>query len=173
VFPTAAEAAMFPTFPYALPRFPQLAEANCGPCTPPPLPRLWKSPQRTARACPRRDPRHPRVVAAAAPASKRKPKPAPVPSDCPPWRRRRGFGLLLRGNRVPLCRCNELGLHPARHPPKRIPDLIAVDQTGVRRRRRCRSLEQTAALGPTVPTACAARRSPGFAVSVSFRVCSV
>jgi len=146
VFLTVAEATMFPHISRALPRFPQLAEANCDPCTPPPLPKLWRSPQETARACPRRDPHHPRVGLSLRrhPSADRSPRPflriAPrrvaasglAPSEEETW--------------VPSCRCDDLGLHPARHPPKRMPDIIAVDQTGVRRQRRRRSLELTAAL---------------------------
>jgi len=131
----------------ALPRLPQLAEANCDPCTPSPLPKLWRSPQGTARACPRCDPRPPESGSLSPrrhPSADRSPRPflriAPrrvaasglAPSEEETW--------------VPSCRCDDLGLPPARHPPKRMPDIIAVDQTGVRRQRRRRSLELTAAL---------------------------
>jgi hypothetical protein len=99
-----------------------------------------------------------------APASKRWPKPAPVPPDCPPPRRRVGFRPLRRGDRVPSCRC-----HDPRHRRSECQKSLLWTRPGFIISAAARPLGPTTALDRTCCSSHCSR-SPGFAVSVSFRV---
>jgi hypothetical protein len=125
----------------ALPRFPQLTEANCDPCTPPPsrsCGKVRKGLRERVRTVTRVHPRvgrhHRAGIQALAETCARS-------FGLPPFASLRRVGLLRRGNRVPSCRC-----HDPRHPPKRMPEITAVDQTGVHHQRRASSLEPNTAL---------------------------
>jgi len=136
----------------ALPRLPQLAEANCDPCTPSPLPKLWRSPQGTARACPRCDPRPPESGSLSPrrhPSADRSPRPflriAPrrvAALGWPPPRRKPGFRRAVAmtwactppATRRSGCQTSSLWTRPG----------FVVSAAA-------RSLEPTAAPGPTTP----------------------
>jgi hypothetical protein len=163
VFPTAAEAAIFPTSHAHCRVFPSWPKPTATPARSS-KPKLWKSPQGTARACPHCERPHPRVgrfhragIQALAETCARSSglPPAASPRRAAPSEEETGFRravAMIPATRRSECQTSLLWTRPGfiiSAAPRPLGLKTALDRT-------CRSSR--------------CNRSPGFAVSVSFRV---